>query len=141
MFERKRHTENSLAGINKKSFALFFAGGEIWAEHLDAMYDQKELVLEKFHGDLSKIQRPSSPGLVVINLDETVVDMEIAEDIISSLAKSSQYLRKVVFVGLGWKNRIQMKKLTSKYESEIHFIINYVNDYEKAKLWLVHNRE
>ena len=35
-----------LPGFRKKSFAMYFRGGEIWFEHLDGIYEYEALVLE-----------------------------------------------------------------------------------------------
>lgn len=32
----------------KKSFSLLYNGGDIRCEHLDSLYDKRELLLEKF---------------------------------------------------------------------------------------------
>lgn len=39
-----------LAGVKKKSFILPYAGGEIWFEHLDGIYQYTEFALEKLRG-------------------------------------------------------------------------------------------
>lgn len=40
--------ENGPVGLKKKSFSMFFGGGEIWFEHLDGMYGYTDLAIEKF---------------------------------------------------------------------------------------------
>ena len=59
MFMRKdesRYTSGcvdpyELAGVKKKSFILPYAGGEIWFEHLDGIYQYTELAIEKLCAD------------------------------------------------------------------------------------------
>ena len=62
-----------LPGVRKKSFILPFAGGEIWFEHLDGIYQYTELVIEKLRTDAAIFRRPSSPGYIAFVLDETVI--------------------------------------------------------------------
>ena len=120
-------------GLNKKSFSLFFNGGEIWCEHLDSLYNEKELLKQKFNQDLIQISRPSTSSFIVIDLDESEVDHEILELIIDSFVTLQKPLRKVVFVGLNFK----MKSYITKRNKATSFTMTCINDYEKAKEWLI----
>ncbi len=77
---------------------MAYKGGEIWFEQLDALYGHKELVIEKFHKDLEVLKRPSSTGLVAVNINQTVIEEDMAEDILNRLIELNK-LRKVVFIG------------------------------------------
>ena len=123
--------------IVRESMSLFFGGGEIWFEQLDALSIHKDIILDKFMKDMETIKRPSSPALIGINLDETFVDKEIADTIISKLSQASQFVRKVVFVGLDSKGKKQMKKSIDNNLVPIRFVYTFINDYELAKEWLV----
>ena len=35
--------QKDLPGLSKKSFSMFFGGGEIWFEHLDGIYEHTDL--------------------------------------------------------------------------------------------------
>ena len=120
-------------GLNKKSFSIFFNGGEIWCEHLDSLYKEKELLKQKFNQDLVQISRPSTSSFVAVNLDESDVDREILELIINSFVMLKKPLRKVVFVGLNSK----MKRYINKKNVDTLFTITCIDDFEKAKEWLV----
>ncbi len=50
----------------KKSFILPFAGGEIWFEHLDEIYQYTELAIEKLRADATIFRRPSAPGYITL---------------------------------------------------------------------------
>lgn len=93
--------------MHKKSFAMYFGGGEIWFEHLDGMYSFTDEVIQKFIADTQSITKPSAPSLIAVNLDETVVDKKIIALITDTYIKNTRYIHKVVFVGLnvtrkGW---------------------------------------
>jgi len=120
-------------GLKKKSFPLFFNGGEIWCEHLDSLYNEKELLKQKFNQDLVQISRPSTSSFVAVNLDESVVDKEILELIINSFVMLKKPLCKVVFVGLNSK----MKRYIKKKNINTSFAMDCIDDFEKAKEWLV----
>lgn len=120
-------------GLNKKSFSLFYNGGEIWCEHLDSLYTEKELLKEKFMQDLVKIGKPSTSSFVIVNLDESDVDKEILELIINCFLMLKKPLRKVVFVGLNSK----MKNYVKKRNINTTFTMVCIDDFEKAKEWLV----
>lgn len=120
-------------GLNKKSFSLFFNGGEIWCEHLDSLYNEKELLLKKFNQDLIQISKPSASSFIAVNLDQSDVDKEILEHIINSFIRLEKPLRKVVFVGLTSKMRSYIKKKNM----DTSFIMNCIDDFEKAKEWLI----
>jgi len=120
-------------GLKKKSFSLFFNGGEIWCEHLDSLYNEKELLKQKFNQDLVQISRPSTSSFVVIDLDESDVDREILELIINDFIMLKKPLRKVVFVGLNSK----MKSYIKMRNIDTSFSMACIDDFEKAKMWLI----
>ena len=119
-------------GLNKKSFSIYYHGGEIWCEHLDSLYGEKELLLQKFRQDLIVIARPSTSSFIVVNLDESDVDKEMIEFIMNSFITLKKSLRKIVFVGLNSK----MKSYIKKKNLETSFVVTCIDDYEKAKEWL-----
>jgi len=119
-------------GLNKKSFSIYYHGGEIWCEHLDSLYGEKELLLQKFRQDLIVIARPSTSSFIVVNLDESDVDKEMIEFIMNSFIELKKSLRKIVFVGLSSK----MKSIIKKKNLETSFVMTCIDDYEKAKEWL-----
>ena len=120
-------------GLNKKSFSLFYNGGEIWCEHLDSLYNEKDLLKQKFLQDLIQISRPSMSSFIAVDLDESEVDTEILELIINSFIMLKKPLCKVVFVGLNSK----MKRYIKKKNADTSFFMICMDDYEKAKEWLV----
>ena len=123
-------------GLKKKSFSLFYRGGEIWCEHLDALYGEKELLKQKFHQDLLVIGRPSTSSFIIVILDESEVDNELLEMIVGSLAGLEKPLRKVVFVGLTSK----MKSYMKKRKTDTRFVMTCMDDLEKAKEWLIERK-
>jgi hypothetical protein len=125
--------KNYELGLHKKSFSLFFNGGEIWCEHLDSMYNEKDLLIQKFNQDLVQISRPSTSSFIAVALDESEVDKEILELIINSFVMLKKPLCKVVFVGLNSK----MKSYIKKKNIETSFTMVCIDDFEKAKEWLV----
>lgn len=125
--------QKEFAGINKKSFSMFFGGGEIWFEHLDGMYEYTNLAIEKLENDYQQFKRPSKPSLIAINLDETVVDDALIGAIAEKLLNSDKRFTRVVFVGVD-------KKVKRKIENVLEgasFALDFINDFEKAKEWLV----
>ncbi|WP_313077041.1 hypothetical protein [Lacrimispora sp.] len=125
--------ERHEAGLKKKSFSLFYNGGEIWCEHLDSLYDKKELLIEKFQQDLLNIDRPSTSSFLAVVLDESDVDLEILELIVEGLVGLKKQIRKVVFVGL----TARMKNYIKKRKISTLFAMTCIDDLEKAKEWLI----
>ncbi len=120
-------------GLNKKSFSLFFNGGEVWCEHLDSLYGKRELLKEKFKEDLIEISRPSTSSFIAVVLDDSDIDREALEWIVDSFVMLEKPLRKVVFVGLDLK----MKHYIKKKKADISFMMTCIDDLEKAKEWLI----
>lgn len=125
------------AGIRKKSFSLYHNNGEIWCEHLDSLGDHKQIVMNKFNEDLLEVKKVSAPSYIAVNLDETLVDREILEMVLYSYRDMDKDMKKVVFIGLSKRNIRLMKKIISESNKEITYIITCINDFEKAKEWLV----
>ena len=120
-------------GLKKKSFSLSYNGGEIWCEHLDSLYDQTELLKQKFMEDLLQIQKPSSSSFIAVVLNESDVDGEILDQIINEFSSLMRQLRKVVFIGLTMK----LKRYVKKRSIDTNFLMVCMDDLEKAKEWLV----
>lgn len=125
--------QKELAGVNKKSFSMFFGGGEIWFEHLDGIYDSTILAIEKLENDYQQFKRPSMPSLMAVNLDETVVDDTLISAIKDKLLNGGKRFTRVVFVGV---DKTVKKKLKNTFLGA-PFAFDFVNDFEKAKEWLV----
>ena len=121
--------------IIRKSFKLPFSGGEIWGEELDRLNIHTDVVIEKFLKDMVTIRMPSSPGLIALHLNDTLVDEGLANVIVTELAKAKQAVHKVVFVGLNHTAKKLMKAILEK--ESVSFAYSFNNDYEKAKEWLV----
>ena len=134
-------TAKDVPGTHKKSFSMYFGGGEIWFEHLDGMYSFTDEVIQKFIDDIQNITKASAPSLIAINLDETFVDERIIDLITDTYIKNNRHIQKVVFVGLERYSRNLMKKAFKKREDEYQFAINYISDFEKAKEWLVGKKD
>lgn len=60
-------TPEELPGVKKESFVLPFAGGEIWFEHLDGIYQYTDLAVQKLRADAEIFRRPSSPGYITFD--------------------------------------------------------------------------
>ena len=124
----------NLPGVKKKSFVLYFGGGEIWIEHLDAMYQYTDLVLEKLKNDSHIFLLPSKPSQICFVLDETLVTKDIVEKILGLLCEGQKRFMRVCFIGTDKKIQ-QMFRGALKGKSS--FTISFINDFEKAKEWLV----
>lgn len=121
--------------IIRNSFKLPFSGSEIWGEELDGLNIYTDVVIDKFLKDMVTIRRPSSPGLIAIHLNETLVDESLVNIIVAELKKAENSIQKVVFVGL---NPASQKLMKSSIEiAGVSFAYAFINDYEKAKEWLV----
>jgi len=121
--------------IIRDSFKLPFLGSDIWCEELDGLNVYTDVVIDKFSKDMVTIRKPSSPSLIAIHLNETLVDESLVNIIVTELKKAEHSIQKVGFVGL---NRTSQKLM--KYSIEIasgSFACGFINDYEKAKEWLV----
>lgn len=125
--------------IIRESFAMYFGGGQIWFEQLDALSVHKDIVKEKFIKDLEVIRRPSAPAFLAVNLNETLVDEDIAGMIVAGLRMVERRILKVVFVGLNKEGKKLLKKALRNF-MEDKFVYQFIDDYEKAKEWLVQER-
>jgi hypothetical protein len=121
------------AAINKKSFELNYNGGTIWCEHLDGMADLEQEVIEKFKRDLPNLMRPSVSSCMIINLDETVITKAIEDVIVNGLVDGNKQFRKIAFVGVDRKTHLKFSEIHSRTGA----IVNFLDDYEKAKEWVL----
>lgn len=112
---------------------MYFVGAEICFEHLDGIYEYTDLAIEKSENDYFEFNRPSMPSLIAINLDETLVDDKLIYAVAEKLLNSDKQFMRVVFVGIN----ISVKRKIKKALLETSFALNFINDFEKAKEWLV----
>lgn len=129
----KTDCPEKLPGYIKKSFSMFFGGGEIWFEHLDGIYSYEDLVLKKLDADTAFFTRPSKPSLICFNLDETNITENIINAIVDKLLNSSKVFTRVCFVGVDRRSRKSLCKLLAGKT----FALDFIDDFEKAKIWLV----
>ncbi len=120
--------------IIRQSMNLPFNNTEIWGEELDALSVYTDVVKEKFLKDMEIIKKQSSPSLIAVHLNETLVDSELVELIVTELVKAGKSVRKVVFVGLDKQTEKMFKAMIKKRNAEYSFY--FIDDYEKGKQWL-----
>jgi hypothetical protein len=121
--------------IIRNSFKLPFSCSEIWGEELDGLNIYTDVVIDKFLRDMVTIRKPSSPGLIAIHLNETLVEENLVNIIVTELKKAENSIQKVVFVGLNRTSQKLMKSSIGLVGAS--FVYAFINDYEKAKEWLV----
>lgn len=121
--------------IIRNSFKLPFLGGEIWGEELDGLNIYTDVVIDKFLRDMITIRKPCSTGLIAIHLNETLVEESLINIIVTELKKAENSVQKVVFVGLNSTSK-KLMKFSIKI-ADVSFAYTFINDYEKAKEWLV----
>ena len=120
-----------LPGVKKKSFVLPYAGGEIWFEHLDGIYQYSELAVEKLHKDTAAFRRPSSPGYIIFVLNETSITEELISEIADAIIKPGKQFMRVAFVGVDRRSCRKLKKLLYGHS----FAIKFFDGIEPAKEW------
>lgn len=125
--------QDELPGIKKKSFILPYAGGEIWFEHLDGIYQYAELAIEKLRTDTAIFRRPSSPGYITFVLDETIITEELISEIADALLEPGKRFMRVAFVGADRLSYKKLKKLLYGHS----FAIKFFDGIEPAKEWLL----
>ncbi len=121
------------SGLKKKSFELNYNGGTIWCEHLDALGNLEQEVIDKFSSDITLFSRPSVSSYMIINLDETVITERIVNHIIDEIENCPKKCRKIAFVGV---KRIWKKDLKC-IQTNTGAIVSFIDDYEKAKEWIL----
>lgn len=127
---------DELPGVRKKSFILPFAGGEIWFEHLDGIYQYTELAIQKLHADTAIFRRPSSPGYITFVLNETMITEKLISEIAAALTEPGKQFMRAAFVGA---DRLSCKKLKKLLHGQ-GFAIRFFDGIEPAKEWLLDER-
>ncbi len=112
---------------------MFYGGGEIWFEHLDGMYKFADLAIQKLEMDYRQFKKPSMPSLIAVNLDETVLSEALCHKIVSVFTAKEKRYTKIVFIGVKWFKRNYLSSKLSNNE----FALAFINDFEKAKEWLI----
>ena len=137
--ENSRYADKNpdeLPGIRKKSFILPFAGGEIWFEHLDGIYQYSELAVQKLRTNTALFRRPSSTEYIAFVLDETIITEELISEIADALTKPGKQFMRAAFVGADGFTRKRLKKLLYGHG----FAIKFFDGIEPAKEWLLDER-
>ncbi|MGM9681873.1 MAG: hypothetical protein ACI3XR_10270 [Eubacteriales bacterium] len=123
----------TLPGFRKKSFLLPFAGGEIWFEHLDGIYQYSELAIEKLRMDSPAFHRPSSSAHIAFVLDETVITDELIRQIADELLHTTKHFMRIAMIGADKNAQRKLKKVLSG----AGFALKFFDGIDPAKEWLV----
>ena len=126
------HATNRV-GYEKKSFLLYYNGGEIWFEHLECMYGNENLVVEKLNADIPLFTKPSSTSFVCFVFFDTVITDGIILAVKTALLESKKHFTKIAFCGLDRKSQKKFKKLFEDHG----FGIAFFDGLEDAKMWLL----
>lgn len=126
-----------LPGFRKKSFSLPYNGGEIWFEHLDGIYENEDLVLEKLSEDRPHFSRPSMPSTVGFVMDETTITKRIVEAIADALLNTDKVFCRICFIGTDPKTQRALKSALKQKT----FALAFINDFERAKDWIIGETE
>jgi hypothetical protein len=121
--------------IVRKSFVIPHNNGEMWAEELDSLYNFSDIIQSKFLEDMKSIRRPSSPSIIAINLNQTMITKHLATIIVQNLIDAGSSVRKVAFVGLDKEGLCNMKQVFKNYNT--NFTYQYFVDFARAKDWLI----
>ena len=131
MMPEKQATD--LPGYSKKSFLLYYNGGEIWFEHLEGMYENEDLVLEKLKSDVPLFTKPSSPSFVCFVFYDTAMTDSIILAVKKALSESKKHFTKIAFCGLDRKNQKKLKRALR----DQNFAVAFLDGLEEAKIWLL----
>jgi hypothetical protein len=123
--------------IIRKSFSIFFNNGEIWAGNFDGLGDNFDIIRNKVLEEQEIIKRPSTPALVIFNVYGTDINYKLAEIFINSLFDVQASVKKVAFSGLTKQGKKNIKSFIKNSGYTLEFALNYFDDLEKAKQWLV----
>lgn len=123
---------DELPGIKKKSFILPHAGGEIWFEHLDGIYQYTGLAIQKLRKDVAAFRRPSAPGDIIFVLHETMITEELISEMADALMRPGKLFMRVAFVGADGPSGEKLKKRLYGRG----FAIKFFDGMEPAKLWM-----
>ncbi len=137
--ENSRYADKNpdeLPGVRKKSFILPFAGGKIWFEHLDGIYQYTELAIQKLRTYTALFRRPSSTEYIAFVLDETIITEELISEIADALTKPGKQFMRAAFVGTDGLTRKKLKKLLYGHG----FAFKFFDGIEPAKEWLLDER-
>ncbi len=118
-----------------KSFALPHNNGEMWGSNLDALGGQTDALERRFLEDMAVIRRPSSPGIIAMNLYQTVVTQELADLMMAQLNDAGPRVTRVAFIGLDRSGLRHMKDAGKRHN--VKFVHKYFADFVLAKDWLI----
>ena len=123
----------NLHGYRKKSFLMYYNGGEIWFEHLEGLYGYEDLVLEKLNSDIPLFIKPSSTSFICFVCFETIVTENIIFAVKKTVSESNKHFSKIAFCGLERMNQKIFKKIFANQGLEVAFF----DGLENAKVWLL----
>lgn len=122
-----------LPGYRKKSFLLYYNGGEIWFEHLEGLYGNEDLVIEKLNSDVPQLTKPSATSFVCFVFFDTAITDNIVLAVKEAVLGSNKHFTKIAFCGL---NKRDQKKFKREF-SDRGFGIAFFDGLEDAKVWLL----
>jgi hypothetical protein len=120
----------------RESFSLPFSRGELWYSCLDNIGNDFELGIQKILYEEKNICRPSSSAFIIYHLYNTKINDKLAQVIMDSIIRSSDYIQKIAFVGVSFRGKYKMKRYLNKSRLKLQVAYKYFDDMELAKDWL-----
>ena len=99
------------------------------------LFTENDVLAGRWEEDIAVIRRPSSPGVIAMNLCQTAVSAAQADKMMADLQAAGPRVARVAFIGLDRAGLRNMKDAGRRHG--VTFVHRYFDDFVLAKDWLI----
>lgn len=121
----------------RESFALPYAGGELWYSCLDGLGNDVDCIRAKILAEGKQIAKPSCSSYIIYHLYGTELNEEMAQVLLDNLLHMTKPIQKIAFTGVSKSGKQHMLRYLRSTKQELQIAYTFFDDMEKAKEWLL----
>jgi len=128
--------------VNQKSpggsiFPYYYKDGEIFGLHYGSFFSNEEGLLARMKAEEEFMTKANRQIPLWIDFYETKLTDRVFVEFSKSMLRLQSQISKLAIVGCSFKDKRRFYKLGKKYDFELPMPIQFFNDPEDAKTWLV----
>lgn len=118
-------------------FRLAYRNGEILCLLLGNLGTDIETIKERVKMNEDACKKPSSSSIVLYDVINTSLSDEVVKEIVESLIRLKDSIRRIAFIGGTWTERRKLKRNITMQSELKHIQFKYLTDMEPGKEWLI----
>lgn len=117
-------------------YPYYYKGGEVHCLKYGSFFKDQDKLIALMKEEERFVQSTNKQLRIWIDLYETKITKEVLTELVHSLNRMNNHIRKLTIVGLSFYSRLRLNKLIHRNKFT-NLNVKYFVDPEDAKTWLV----